>query len=229
MNREKKISRNLEKVLERIERAAFKSGRKPEEVRLVAVTKEASLKEVEFLIKTGKVLEVGENRVQQLLSRLDFFKSYNLKVHFIGRLQTNKVKKIVGEVELIHSVDRKNLAEEISKRAEANKLVQDVLVEVNVSGEETKTGIGPDELERFIEMIIDLKGINLRGLMMMAPFKPSEECRPYFRQTFKLFDKLKKELAKKDFDTLSMGMSNDFEVAVEEGSNMVRIGTALFE
>jgi hypothetical protein len=224
-----RILRNTERVFERIERAAERSGRKPEDIRVVAVTKEASLDEIEVLLGTGRVKEVGENRVQQLVKRIDFFKEKRLTVHFIGRLQTNKVKKIIGEVDLIQSADRLNLAEEISKRASSRSIVQDVLVEVNVSGEESKAGVRSQELAQLIEKILDLPSINIRGIMTMAPFVAAEDTRPFFRQAFELFDKLKEMLGKDDFDILSMGMSNDFEVAIEEGSNIVRIGTAFFE
>lgn len=229
MSVDKRIKENAERVFDRIVKAAERAGRKPSDIRVIAVTKGAEIEEIKALLETRRIKEVGENRVQQLLTRLEFFKERQLAVHFIGRLQTNKVKKIVGEVKLIQSVDRLNLAEEISKRALSQGIIQDVLVEVNVSGEESKAGIRPNELKQFIEKIILLPSINVRGIMTMAPFVAPEDTRPIFRQAFKLFDKLKEELNKDDFDILSMGMSNDFEVAIEEGANMLRIGSAFFE
>lgn len=193
------------------------------------VTKEADDETVLEALSTGLVKAVGENRVQSLLRRLEMFKNHGVSVHMIGRLQTNKVRKIIGKVDLIHSLDRESLAAELSKRAAQVNATVDVLIEVNTSGEETKAGVSPDSLIEFAEKVSEMKGINLRGLMMMAPFIPAEECRPYFRKTFELFDKLKNRLGKTDFDILSMGMSNDFEVAIEEGSNMVRIGSLIFK
>lgn len=216
-------------VKERIQKAAVRSGRNPDEISLVVVTKEADDETVLEALSTGLVKAVGENRVQSLLRRLEMFKNHGVSVHMIGRLQTNKVRKIIGKVDLIHSLDRESLAAELSKRAAQVNATVDVLIEVNTSGEETKAGVSPDSLIEFAEKVSEMKGINLRGLMMMAPFIPAEECRPYFRKTFELFDKLKNRLGKTDFDILSMGMSNDFEVAIEEGSNMVRIGSLIFK
>lgn len=216
-------------VKERIQKAAVRSGRNPDEISLVVVTKEADDETVLEALSTGLVKAVGENRVQSLLRRLEMFKNHGVSVHMIGRLQTNKVRKIIGKVDLIHSLDRESLAAELSKRAAQVNATVDVLIEVNTSGEETKAGVSPDSLIEFAEKVSEMKGINLRGLMMMAPFILAEECRPYFRKTFELFDKLKNRLGKTDFDILSMGMSNDFEVAIEEGSNMVRIGSLIFK
>lgn len=216
-------------VKERIQKAAVRSGRNPDEISLVVVTKEADDETVLEALSTGLVKAVGENRVQSLLRRLEMFKNHGVSVHMIGRLQTNKVRKIIGKVDLIHSLDRESLAAELSKRAAQVNATVDVLIEVNTSGEETKAGVSPDSLIELAEKVSEMKGINLRGLMMMAPFILAEECRPYFRKTFELFDKLKNRLGKTDFDILSMGMSNDFEVAIEEGSNMVRIGSLIFK
>lgn len=223
------IKERISYVLERIEKAAQNSQRRPEEITLVVVTKEASDADLEEALKTGLITDVGENRVQNLLKRLSTFQDFGVKVHLIGRLQTNKVKKIVGKVDLIQSLDREALLYEIQKRSEKEGIVTDVLLEVNISGEPSKAGVLLSEAEGFVEKILECRNVNLRGIMMMAPFIPKEECRPYFRKTFELFDKLKSELGKKDFDILSMGMSNDFEVAIEEGSNMVRIGSLIFK
>lgn len=223
------VLQNIEAVKERIARAAEKAGRRPEEVVLVAVTKEATEEQIIEVLKSGAVADVGENRVQSLIQRLPLFEQFGAKVHFIGRLQTNKVKKILGKVVLIHSLDRESLLLEISKRALLAGITVDVLVEINVSSEPTKGGVPFDQAEAFIEKVLQTRDLNLRGIMMMAPFVKPEETRPYFQKTFNLFDKLKSELRKPDFNILSMGMSNDFEVAVEEGSTMVRIGSAIFK
>jgi pyridoxal phosphate enzyme (YggS family) len=225
----KDIKERILSVKERIATAAARAGRMPEEIVLVAVTKEAILPDLEEALKTGLLSDVGENRVQQLLDRLQVFRNYGVKVHLIGRLQRNKVKKIAGEVDLIQSLDREAILIELEKRLEIKEKKQDVLIEVNVSGEITKAGIRPEEVFEFASKVFECPHLNLRGLMMMAPFIEPQKCRPYFRKTFELFDKLRKELKKDDFDILSMGMSNDFEVAIEEGSTMVRIGTAIFK
>lgn len=229
MHKESAVSKRLNIVIDRLSSAAERSGRSAKDITLVVVTKEASDSDLIEALKTGLVNDIGENRVQNLLKRLEVFNSFGVRVHFIGRLQTNKVKKIISKVHLIQSLDREKLLKELSERAIENGMTVDVLIEVNVSYEETKAGVYPDDLFDFVEKTLDTRGINLRGLMMMAPFLPPEDCRPYFRKTFKLFDKLKNELKKPDFDILSMGMSNDFEVAIEEGSNMVRIGSAIFK
>lgn len=229
MSGKSRILKNLEVVLERIERAAERAGKKPEEVSLVAVTKEASEEEVRAVLESGLVNKVGENRVQNLLNRIQIFAEYGAEIHLIGRLQTNKVKKIIGVVDLIHSLDRLELLEEISKRSLQCQVVTDVLIEVNASGEETKTGVKPEEVLAFAEKVVNTPGVRLRGLMMMAPFIPAEECRPFFRKTAEVFDKLKSNINLPEINLLSMGMSNDFEVAIEEGANLVRIGSAIFK
>ncbi len=229
MSGNSRILKNLEVVLERIGRAAERAGRKAEEVSLVAVTKEASEEEVRAVLESGLVSKVGENRVQNLLSRIQIFAEYGAEIHLIGRLQTNKVKKIIGVVDLIHSLDRLELLEEISKRSLQRQVVTDVLIEVNASGEETKTGVKPEEVLAIAEKVINTPGVRLRGLMMMAPFIPAEECRPFFRKTAEVFDKLKSNINLPEINLLSMGMSNDFEVAIEEGANLVRIGSAIFK
>ncbi len=229
MSGNSRILKNLEVVLERIGRAAERAGRKAEEVSLVAVTKEASEEEVRAVLESGLVSKVGENRVQNLLSRIQIFAEYGAEIHLIGRLQTNKVKKIIGVVDLIHSLDRLELLEEISKRSLQRQVVTDVLIEVNASGEETKTGVKPEEVLAIAEKVINTPGVRLRGLMMMAPFIPAEECRPFFRKTAEVFDKLKSSINLPEINLLSMGMSNDFEVAIEEGANLVRIGSAIFK
>lgn len=218
---------NLNAVREKIAAAAERSGRKPRDITLVAVTKEASPEQIKAVLKAGQ-LQVGENRAQDMLGKIELFQRYGAEIHFIGRLQTNKVKKILPYVRLIHSVDRSSLVEEISARAVRLGLTVDVLVQVNTAGEGTKTGLKPAEALDFCRFVASQPGIRLRGLMMIAPYQPAEKVRKYFVQTRELFEKILNELRLPDFDTLSMGMSNDYEVAIEEGSTMVRIGSAIF-
>jgi hypothetical protein len=220
------VKENYEKVLNRLRKAAERSGRKLEDIRLICVTKEATVEEVKEAVSVG-VKEIGENRVQELLKKQNALKNPSLIWHFIGVLQTNKVKKVVGNVSLIQSLDRIPLAEEIEKRATQRNILQDVLVEVNISGEETKHGVSPDYLPHFLDELEKFSHLRVRGLMTIAPYIEPSETRPFFRKMRELFEKERKK--RENFNILSMGMSNDFEVAVEEGSNMVRIGSAIFK
>ena len=194
----------------------------PEGVRLIAVSKTYSAEVINEAIDCG-VTDIGENKVQEILAKYDSVKP--VRWHFIGHLQTNKVKQIVDKVDMIHSVDSLHLAEEISKRA--NKPI-DVLIQVNAAAETQKFGVAPNQVQDLANAIVKLPNINLRGLMHIAPASDNpEDVRVYFKQVKKIFDELKPQFGE-GFDTLSMGMSNDFEVAIEEGSNCVRVGTAIF-
>lgn len=172
---------------------------------------------------------MAENRVQELERKIPHIREANW--HLIGRLQTNKVKDIVGRVCLIHSMDRWNLAEEINKRYEQAGLLAPVLIQVNISGEEQKAGVKPGEVKSLLDSIAQLKALRVKGLMTMAPeSENAEETRPIFRELYQL----KNSLASQTFqnvqmEILSMGMSQDYEIAVQEGSNMVRIGSAIFK
>lgn len=220
------IKENLEKVRERIKKAAEKSGRKAEEIVLVAVTKNVPPPFIEEAFSAGQRI-FAENRVQELLAKKPQLPS-ELSWHFVGHLQSNKVKKVIDQVELIQSVDSFQLATEINRRAQERNLRVQVLLEYKVSPEATKFGFSADEIKSIVEKMSELRGIIVKGLMTIAPLLPAEECRPYFEKTRKLWEELRQE--KPDwFDYLSMGMSDDFEVAIEEGSNMVRIGRAIFE
>lgn len=211
------IAKNLEEIRKRIDRAA--AGR---EVTLVAVTKLHSPEEIQAAIDCG-VTEAGENKVQELLGKIDQVGPVNW--HLIGHLQTNKVRQIVGKAVLIHSVDSLHLAEEINRRAAAAGIVQNVLIQVNAAGEEQKSGAPAEEVPELLENMLALPNLRVQGLMQIAPFaEDPEDVRRYFRQVKRLYDDLKTP----DFRYLSMGMSHDFETAIEEGANMVRIGTAIF-
>lgn len=194
----------------------------PKEVVFIAVTKTRSINEINEAISAG-ITDIGENKAQEVEEKLPSIKG--VKKHFIGHLQSNKIKKVVPLVDMIQSVDSIKTAEKISEEALKLGKTMPVLVEINIAGEEAKFGIKSEEAESFIEQIKNLKGIKIEGLMTMAPLVEAEKTRPYFRKMKETFDKLKK---KYNLKYLSMGMTNDYKVAVEEGSNMVRIGTAVF-
>ncbi len=217
----------LHLVKDRILRACDRSGRKPEEVRLLGASKTVPPEKIREFYRCGLAL-FGENRVQEFLKKYEELRDTNIEWHFIGRLQSNKVKYIIDKVELIHSLDRESLAKEIQKRAERIGKVQRVLIEVNVGGEESKGGVKPEELGDFFSYLSDLKNIKVEGLMCIPPYRENpEEVRPFF----KLLRELKGSLEGKfnaQLPELSMGMSHDFEVAIEEGATIVRVGSLLF-
>ena len=211
----------LSDVKERIARAAERAGRKPEEITLVAVTKTHGPEEINEAIACG-VTDIGENKVQEILSKYDQI-TKGVRWHLIGHLQTNKVKSVVDKVDMIHSVDSLHLAEEIDRRCKAIGKTMDILIQVNAAGEEQKSGIAPEEFPALYEAITKLSNLRVRGLMQIAPdTDDTEALRKYFRIVKDLFDQIP------GADVLSMGMSGDFEIAIEEGANMVRIGTAIF-
>ncbi|MGB2705380.1 MAG: YggS family pyridoxal phosphate-dependent enzyme [Candidatus Omnitrophota bacterium] len=215
------VKENLERVRDRIRQAAERAGRDPKAVRLVAVTKEADIEQVKEAIEEG-VTDIGENRVKDTVFKKELLDSHVLTWHMIGHLQTNKARDAVKLFSVIHSVDSIKLVHIIDKDAEKIKKVQDILIEVNVSGEQSKFGINLEVLEGFLEETRHLRHVNTLGLMTMAPFADNAETtRPYFK-------KLKELADKHNLKELSMGMTQDFEVAVEEGATMVRIGSAIF-
>ncbi|MBL7158272.1 MAG: YggS family pyridoxal phosphate-dependent enzyme [Candidatus Omnitrophica bacterium] len=214
------IRHNISEVLARIDKAAKKAGRDPEAVKLIVVTKEASEGEIREAISSGQ-LELGENRVNEALLKQKTIK--NARWHMIGHLQTRKAKDAVRIFTLIHSVDSIKLAEKIDAESTKRDKKQDLLIEVNTSGEKNKFGIAPAELEDFIKETARLKSIKIKGLMTMAPFSGNaEDSRVFFRKLRELADK-------NNLKELSMGMTQDFEVAVAEGATMVRIGSAIFK
>lgn len=220
------ISQNIKEINLKIENA-LKKG-KSESVCLVAVTKTVSPKNINIAIENG-IFDIGENKAQELLSKIDDIDK-RAKIHFIGHLQTNKVKYIIDKVSLIHSVDSINLASEINKRAKSINKIQDILIEVNVSGEQSKFGIAENKVYEFLESLEGYNNIRVLGLMTIAPLSDnSENSRIYFKKLYKLFIDIKaKKYHNIPMEILSMGMSNDFEVAIEEGANLVRIGSAIF-
>ncbi len=222
------IKNNLEIINEKIKKAALRANRNPEEIKLVAVTKTATTEQIEEAINAG-VKIIGENRVQDAKEKYQILTA-DIEWHLIGHLQTNKAKYAVEIFNCIHSVDSIKLAQEIDKRSKQFGKIMDVLVEVNVSGEETKYGIKPEEVEPFLKEISGFPRIRVIGLMTIAPImEDKEEVRPYFRKFRELSKEIKsKHMENVKIDYLSMGMTEDFEIAIEEGANMVRIGRGIF-
>jgi len=221
------IYENLRIVKEKIEHAARKAGRAPASVKLIAVTKTVPADIIKHAVAAG-VTALGENKAQEMLFKQPLLPP-DLEWHFIGRLQSNKVKSVIGKVSLIHSLDSWKLALTINDFALKTGRQVIVLVQVNISGETSKQGLPPAQAADFIKEVITLKGIKIRGLMTIAPETADpEEVRPVFRDLRLLAGRLKNIFPGVDLEYLSMGMSSDFVVAVEEGSNMLRLGTAIF-
>ena len=218
---------NYERVLGKLKTAAEKSGRDINEITLLAATKTVDADTINYAIERG-ITHIGENRVQELLSKYSLLKPAHS--HFIGHLQTNKVRDIIDKVEMIESVDSLRLANEISKQASKRGITMDILLEVNVGGEESKSGFAPEELEKAVEETSKLPAIRVKGLMAIPPATDlPEESRKYFRKMYKLFIDIRdKKIDNSNMGVLSMGMSNDFDVAVDEGATLVRVGTSLF-
>lgn len=223
------ISENVKAVRGKMAEAAVKSGRSPESVALVAATKMNGADRVREAIEAG-IDAAGENRVQELLEKNSLRAYDGTDIHFIGHLQKNKVKNVVGLCSLIQSVDSSELMGLISKRADALGIRQDVLIEVNIGGEAAKSGVRPEEAEELMASAGKFKGIFVRGLMTIPPVSEKEGGnRVYFQKMYKLFvDIGSKKYDNVSMDFLSMGMSGDFRDAILEGSNMVRVGTAIF-
>ncbi|MEG0830647.1 MAG: YggS family pyridoxal phosphate-dependent enzyme [Anaerovoracaceae bacterium] len=222
------IKENIAKVKDLIKATEQENGREVGSVLLVGVTKTRSVEELNEAIDCG-ITDIGENKVQEIMDKFDFVKP--VRWHMIGHLQTNKVKYIIDKVSMIHSVDSYKLAVEINKRAEQNGLIMDILIQVNSAEEDSKFGITTQETEAMIQMILEnLPNIRIKGLMCIAPFaEDSNEIGIYFAQVKQLYDKYGKiDHERLNFKYLSMGMSHDFQVAIAEGSNLVRVGTAIF-
>lgn len=223
------IEHNIKVIKEKIAKAAVELGRNPDDVKLMAVTKTVEPVFINHAIECGIDL-IGENKVQEFLSKKPYLKLDNCKAHLIGHLQTNKVKQIIGEVDMIQSVDSVKLAKEISKRATAIGITVDCLVEINIGEEESKTGLDMGLLYETLDEICDLPGLNIKGLMTIPPICDNEEIlNEYFSKMHEIFIDIRdKKLDNKDICILSMGMSGDYEAAVRNGSNLVRVGSAIF-
>lgn len=217
------IRENYQKICERVKKAMADAGR-TDKVRIMAVTKTVVPEKINFAVGLGIDL-LGENRVQEFLEKREAYAP--AEVHFIGGLQTNKVKYIIDKVSMIHSVDSMKLAEEIDRRAAQQGRIMDILAEINIGGEESKGGVSPGEALEFCAEISKLKNVKLRGLMAIPPPGCSEDC---FSSMRELFEKLRARSEGEDpnIDTLSMGMSGDYETAIKYGATIIRIGSGLF-
>ena len=223
------IRENIESIRKRIADAAKRAGRDADEIKLIAVTKTVDVDKVEEAI-AADALDAGENKPQELARKYEVLGD-KIRWHQIGSLQTNKVKYIIDKVCMIHSLDREGLAEEIDKRASKIGRVIDCLVQVNISGEESKHGMSRGEVEPFVRLVAEkYPNIKIKGLMTMAPFDAErDEIRKVFRDLKELSDEINNmNIGNVEMNELSMGMTNDFEIAVEEGATMVRVGTAIF-
>ncbi|MBI5207675.1 MAG: YggS family pyridoxal phosphate-dependent enzyme [Candidatus Firestonebacteria bacterium] len=217
------ISENIFKINKRIKEACLRIGKNPDDIILVAVTKTVGISDIIEAINTG-VKIIGESRIQEARDKYEFIKD-KVKMHFIGHLQKNKVKDAVRMFDMIHSVDSISLAQEISNECEKQNKMMDILIEVKTSTDPEKYGILPEKVKETIESIIELPKLNLKGLMTIATY--SQDLNEA-RNCFIKLRKLKKNLALKNLIYLSMGMTNDFEIAIEEGANIIRIGSGIF-
>ncbi len=225
------IAKNARAIRAKIREAALASGRDPAEITLLAAVKYADVDEINYLHKECGINVIGENRVQQLLERYDRLDRENLSIHFIGTLQVNKVKYIADKVDMIHSLDSEKLAAEIDRQCAKIGRTMDVLCEINCGREANKSGVMPEQAEAFCQSLTAYKHLKLRGFMTMAPICADfDEYRKYFSETAQLvLDIWQKKLHNIERPVLSMGMSGSFEVAIAEGSTVVRVGRSFFE
>ena len=223
------IKDNIDDILKRVGNACKKAGRNPGDITVVAVSKTVDYQRAKEAVEAG-INNLGENRVQELVKKYEDMKDTDAKWHMIGHLQKNKVKYIIDKTVLIHSVESLELAEEINKRAEKNNLIADILIELNIGEEESKFGITEERVYDFINSMDKFDNIRVLGLMTVAPFcENPEDVRWVFKKMKNIYDKVSTmKLQNVQMKYLSMGMTNDFEIAIEEGSNIIRIGTAIF-
>jgi PLP dependent protein len=223
---EGETARSLLDVVHRMETASLRAGRDPKSVRLVTVTKGVSIPGIRDAVSAGATL-LGESRIQEALPKMAALGG-GVRWHLIGSLQRNKVRQAVGKFELIHSVDRPELAREIDRRAAQDGLIQKVLVQVNVAGEAEKSGVPSADAETLIREVASLAHVALGGLMTIPPFpERPEDSRGHFRALAELAESIRRATGL-ELPDLSMGMSRDFEIAIEEGATLVRVGTAIF-
>lgn len=223
------IRENIDDIVKRIENTCKKVGRNPNDITVIAVSKTVESERAREAVEAG-INNLGENRVQELVKKYDELKDLDIKWHMIGHLQKNKVKYIIDKTVLIHSVESLSLAEEINKRAEKNNLIANVLVELNIGEEDSKFGIKKESVYDFILSLEKFENIRVLGLMTVAPFcENPEDVRWVFKKMKNIYDEISTmNLRNTEMKYLSMGMTNDFEIAIEEGSNIIRIGTAIF-
>lgn len=225
MVNEDKVIENYKNAMSRLETALEESGRSRKDVLVIGASKTMPLERILFVRDNTDVKIFGENRVQELLEKY----TPDVRWHFIGQLQTNKVKYIIDKVELIHSVDRLSLLQEIDRQAKKHGKVQDILIEVNIGGEEKKGGVAPSEVIDFAKEVDKYPSVRLKGLMSVLPNVEKDALNAFYLQLSKLYDTLKQtRLDNADIRYLSAGMSNDYDVAVKYGANIVRLGRALF-
>ena len=219
---------NYRRISDEVAEAAVKSGRKPSDVRLVAVTKFVEPERIAPAFDAG-CLEVGENRAQELTEKYDFFRSHGQTVHFIGQLQLNKIKYLIGRADLIQSADRLEAFSEISRLAGKHGLRQECLVEINIGDEPQKAGITPSDLPELLKRVSDMPNVFVKGLMCIPPAAGDVDVRYYFAKMKELFENIKgMQIPGIEMTLLSMGMSGDHNSAIAEGANMVRVGSAIF-
>lgn len=223
------IKENIDDILNRVASSAIRAGRKPEDITVIAVTKTVDSNRAKEAVDAG-LYNLGENKVQEFINKYEQLSDLNIKWHMIGHLQKNKVKYIIEKTELIHSVESLDLAKEIDKRAKQHQIVSNVLIELNIGEEDSKFGLNAENVYDFVKAMEQFDNIKVSGLMTVAPYcEEPEDIRWLFKKMKEIFDSISKmELKNTDMKYLSMGMTNDFEVAIEEGSNIVRIGTAIF-
>ena len=223
------ILENVQDIRQRMAEAARSAGRDPREIQLCAATKMNDAEAVRQAIAAG-VDCCGENRVQELTAKLEEDAYHGCPVHFIGTLQTNKVRQVVGRVELIQSVDRIKLLEAIQTEAARQGICQDILLEINIGGEESKSGFAPEEIDQVLEKMENYSNVRVRGLMTIPPIcQKSGENRKFFQKMLQLsVDIMRKKYDNVYMDFMSMGMSDDFADAIQCGSTMIRVGTAIF-
>lgn len=223
------VEENLKVIREKMAEAAVKSGRKPENITLLAATKTVPVEVINHSIELG-VDHIGENKVQELTGKYDSYNLAKSELHFIGHLQVNKVKYLIGRVAMIQSVDNEKLAKEISRLSKNKNISSDILIEVNIGREENKSGVLPEQLPELLEKVSVLPSIRVRGLMAIPPAgAPEAETMNYFLRMNEYFiDTQSKKIDNVAMDYLSMGMSADYAQAIQAGANLVRVGTALY-
>lgn len=225
------IKDNLTQILQNIENSK-KNSKFDEDVTLLAVTKFRTTDEIKEVLDFG-INNLGENKVKEFETKYEFFKGEDINWHFIGHLQRNKVKNLIGKTALIHSVDSIRLMEEINKQSEKKDVITNILIEFNIAKEENKYGFNEDEVDFIFENALKFKNIKVKGVMCMAPFTDDKEIIVnVFRKLRKIYDNCRNIYNKYDnidLTIISMGMSNDYEIAIEQGSNIVRVGTSIFK
>ncbi len=223
------IKANIDTVLTNVANAALKSGRRPEDIAVMAATKKVPAAVVNTAIDCGIAL-LGENRAQELCEKYADYHKEKCHIHFIGALQTNKVRQIIDKVDAIQSVDRLSLAEEIQRQCEKINREMDILIEVNIAGEASKSGVDPAKITDFVSQIASFSRLKVKGLMCVPPiYENYKNIREIFDKLYKIFvDMQSKKIDNINMTLLSMGMSGDYEAAIESGANLVRVGTAIF-